>query len=212
MSHDHKSSNGGLSYIQQKPSYITINYIYGWFIIIFNAISIIKIQCRICIQAWPFDFQKVSGQLLASVGLNEPFFPKQKYAFKTSLNQREEVHWAFKPILWSKKIVALPAPTDNRISYRAKTVVATILYASVLGTSRLLARDHAISTCKMATELILIAHFTPVILVYSTIITHRSRFVSKSTDYPPVIGQKIRYLFAVLNWIFMSLSKTRRLT
>ena len=50
------------------------------------------------------------------------------------------------------------------------TVVAVILYASVLGTSHLLARVHAIFTHKMAAELILIAHFTHVILVYSTII------------------------------------------
>ena len=50
-------------------------------------------------QAWPFQFQQASGQSLASVGLGEPFFPKQKFAFKTSLNQREEVHRAFKLIL-----------------------------------------------------------------------------------------------------------------
>ena len=49
-------------------------------------------------------------------------------------------------------------------------IVAAILYASVLGTSHLLARVHAIFTRKMAVELILIAHFTHVILVYSTII------------------------------------------
>ena len=36
-------------------------------------------------------------------------------------------------------------------------------------------------------------------------------FVSKSTDYPRVIGQKIRYLFVVLNWTFISSSKRRRL-
>ena len=53
----------------------------------------------IFMHAWPFEFQQASRQSLASVGLGEPFFPKQKFAFKTSLNQREEVHRAFKFIL-----------------------------------------------------------------------------------------------------------------
>ena len=93
-----------------------------------------------------------------------------------------------KIVNFSKEIVVLPAPTDNphhhrtnlvpRVlspltatppHHRTETVVAAILYASVLRTSHLLVRDHAIFTRKMAAELILIAHFTNVIFVYSTI-------------------------------------------
>ena len=47
----------------------------------------------------------------------------------------------------------LSTPVENR--HPAKTVVAAILYASVLGTSRLLPRGHAIFTRKMAAKLIL---------------------------------------------------------
>ena len=52
----------------------------------------------------------------------------------------------------------------THISHRTKTVVAAILYAPVLGTSCLLARDHAIVTRKIAAEWILITHFTNLIL------------------------------------------------
>ena len=52
----------------------------------------------------------------------------------------------------------------THISHRTKTIVAAILYMSILGTSPLLARDHAIFTRKIAAELILITHFTNLIL------------------------------------------------
>ena len=87
MSHDHKSSNGGLSYIQQKPSYITINYIYGWFIIIFNAISIIKIQCRICIKSI-YTLKFIAGQF------NQVWFtPKILSKYKGTIYIKQQIDY-----------------------------------------------------------------------------------------------------------------------
>ena len=69
-----------------------------------------------------------------------------------------------KNINFSKKIVVLPAPTDNPHQLLDQNYCCRhFVYIRP-------ARDHAIFTRKMAADLILIAHFTNVILVYSTII------------------------------------------
>ena len=68
-----------------------------------------------------------------------------------------------KMLIFRKQLLYYPQRQITCIIHRTKTVVGTILYASVLGKS-LLACDHAIFTRKMAAELILIAHFTNLIL------------------------------------------------
>ena len=69
-----------------------------------------------------------------------------------------------KMLIFRKQLLYYPQRQITCISHRTKTVVATILYASVLGTGCLLVHDHAIFICKIAAELILIAHFTNLIL------------------------------------------------
>ena len=66
-------------------------------------------------------------------------------------------------LIFQKKSLYYPHQQITRISHRTKTVVTAILYASVLGMSCLLARDHAIFTCKIVAKLILITHFTNLI-------------------------------------------------
>ena len=107
------------------------------------------------------------------------------------------MHRPFKLILWSKKIVVLPAPTDNRISYRPKQLLPPfctrpsweqVVYSRNFHTqngSRIDSYPRSYRTFYTrntdSSKILLVKiNRLPALPYYP----HRSCFVSKSTAYP----------------------------